>query len=188
MEKIPGPGEIYQHFKGNLYRIVTIAEHSESGEQLVIYQALYGDFQVYARPLPMFMEKVDAGKYPQFQGMDRFTLVPVPAVIQPDTTAAETKAEICTEETYEEADCECEPVQEKEEEPDPMLLAFLDADGYERKLEIFDSMHGRIDQSVLNTIAVSLDLELADADLEEQFMTLRNCMLTLQRYESRRLR
>ena len=183
MNQIPQAGEIYQHFKGKLYRIVTLATHTETGEQLVIYQALYGEFQVFARPLSMFLEKVDAKKYPDAAGKDRFMRIPMAeaaAVPQPAAMSSENPVEPRPAAASSES-----PV---EPQPDPGLLAFLDADSYEEKLEVFASLEGKVDLHMLNAIAASLDLELSEGSLEEQYDTLKSCLMTLERYECNRLR
>ena len=196
MNQIPQAGEIYQHFKGKLYRIVALATHTETGEQLVIYQALYGEFQVFAGPLSMFLEKVDAKKYPDAAGKDRFMRIPMAeaaAVPQPVPAPSENPVEprpaaMPSESTVESRAVAASSENSVEPQPDPGLLAFLDADSYEEKLEVFASLEGKVDLHMLNAIAASLDLELSEGSLEEQYDTLKSCLMTLERYECNRLR
>lgn len=216
MTFIPKPHEIYKHFKGNLYQVVTIAEHSETGEQLVIYQALYGDFKTYARPLVMFTGEVDRQRYPEVTQRFRFELqgtdadrqireteaagVEHPVSTQTTVTASQPAAaqatpivaqDIAAQATATAAQTTIAPVSPAEdEEPalDPLVLEFLDADSYEEKLNILAGLHHRITNEMITTMAISCDIEVNDGEPEERYEELKNCLLTMEKFECNRLR
>lgn len=200
MEHIPVPQEIYRHFKGNNYQIVTVAQHSETGEKLVIYQALYGDFKIYARPLSMFMDRVDRSKYPE--AVQEYRFEPVnKAIDNADRIAkAENAGEDGREPDGRESDGRCrsgitegetaEEIAAEEEavDIDPMVLEFLDAGSYEERLNILAGIHHRITDDMINVMAIATDIEVKPGDVETRYMELRNCLLKLEKFECNRLR
>lgn len=55
-------GKLFRHFKGDLYLVEGVCTHSETGEKMVLYRALYGECGLFVRPYDMFLEKVAEGK------------------------------------------------------------------------------------------------------------------------------
>ena len=200
MQQIPRPYEIYRHFKGMQYQVLSIATHSETGEQMVVYQQLYAPFGVYVRPLAMFMSKVDKEKYPQIQQEYRFEKVQAPAC---EMNAVQVSQQATVSENVSQQSCVyAETVIEMSEEPkasealaleeevalDPGLLKFLEADTYEEKLEILSMLHPRITDAMIDTMAVCLDIEVKSGDIEQRYSEILNCLLTMERFECNRLR
>lgn len=194
MRANPKPQEMYRHFKGDLYQIRCLAKHSETGEMLVVYQAMYGTFEIYARPLSMFMEEVDRVKYPSAVQRYRFELLETmeddeDTVARPDSLVKE-KPEKSEKAEEPEKPKKPEELEEPEEQLniDPLVLEFLDADSYGQRLSILDSLHNRITDDMINMMAVSADLEIKEGEVEDRYMELRNCLRTFEKYECNRLR
>lgn len=170
---IPVTGERYRHFKGGLYQIVTIAEHSETGEQLVIYQALYGDYNCYARPLGMFMG---------YNGNGEKRFVPVDGQeknsTQDDIKITETGSK----------DGNCGKDKEDGMSGNELLFRILDCDRSKDKLELIRRYRDDIDHRMLGNLAVSLDIPADAGDDDEIFMQIAQYLETRARFETDRLR
>lgn len=196
---IPKAQEIYRHFKGNLYQILAVAEHSETAEKLVVYQALYGEYKVYARPLEMFLDKVDKVKYPDVAQEYRFELQngEDPRLKETGTVTAVVK-EINEPQSTQENEQENvagnmqeilpENSQEEELNIDPMVLEFLDADSYEARLNILAGLRHRITDEMLTPMAIVCDIELPEGDVMERYEALRASLITKDKYECSRMR
>ena len=182
MQNEPKPYEIYRHFKGKMYQVLNIAVNSEDGSRMVVYQQLYSPYQVYVRPYQMFISQVDRVKYPMADQIYRFQLVEPDSGMDIDRTIVQNKKDepVSMQNTIDSGD-ETAGIS-------PVLMSFLDADTYERKLEILSMMHQNITQEDINTIAASLDVEVEAGELETRYDAVKNCLVTLERFECNRLR
>ena len=166
MRELPRPGQVYRHFKGNIYRIMTLADHSETGETLVIYRRDDPEAKSYARPLEMFMSEVDKKKYPNVREKYRFTLIDEDSVADAVSSAS--------------ADCG------NEGSIDPLLEAFLDASTVPEKIERLYDMRKTADETMLGYVASSLDLDVS-GDKDEIYSEIMRALKARQKYESSRL-
>lgn len=188
MREYPKPYEIYRHFKGNFYQIIAVAKDSEDRSLKVVYQALYGTYEIYVRDLEMFLSPVDRKKYPEASQEYRFERVD-----REQVNMDREKAPAAIEEVVDAPKMAEGNPKEAEDDPeegflDPVLLEFLDSSTYEEKLRILNALHPRITQEMLNTIAAALDIEVAAGELEERYEQVKSCLMTFEKFECNRLR
>lgn len=181
MNRIPQPGTFYRHFKNKLYQVIAVATHSETGEKMVVYQALYGDYQVYVRPLEMFISPVDREKYPDVVQQYRFEQV------FPGQTSGLEKTGNVSGAGDHAGSVQYQP--EEETMGHEWLERFLDADRMEDRLAVLKQMEGHVTQKELDCIFLSLDLQPETEKTKmEQIMDLRRHIQLLRRYDGGRLR
>ena len=199
----PRPQEIYRHFKGNMYQILTIAIHSETREEMVVYQALYGDYKVYVRPLDMFMSEVDRNKYPDVKQKMRFEKVSLSdeksdRVVTPerkDEPAKELEKEPVKKPMFNFKPTEKSEIMEKsvDEEAkdlnlDPLVIQFMDADLASEKNDILSKLRPIITNDMIDIMALSVGVVVNEGDVYDRYNDLRTCLTTMEKFESTRLR
>lgn len=189
-------GQFYRHFKGGLYQVMAIATHSETKEKMVVYQALYGDYGIYVRPYDMFASEVDHEKYPQVKQVYRFTQVHPEEMVDesdkvevPDLTLELDESMEPEQSAVEEEPKKMlkdQPAQEKQDASggiNPILLEFLDADTLEEKMHIMTFYRNQMDEALLNSIAISLDLVVDKKGLQETYDEIMNCLSMMKHFE-----
>ena len=194
-------GHFYRHLKDRLYQIVAVAEHSETGERMVVYQALYGDYRVYVRPYEMFVSEVDREKYPEVTQKYRFELVEptekeqtvrAESGLQKSDSEQAASKQNKAEKPETEPAAQASPTAGKTPSEDggvhPLLLEFLDAETLEEKLHIMIFGRNQMDDNLLNNIAISLDLVVDEKSTQEKYDEILNCLSMMEKFECNRLR
>ncbi|MCR5669374.1 MAG: DUF1653 domain-containing protein [Butyrivibrio sp.] len=200
----PRPQELYRHFKGNLYQVLTIAIHSETREEMVVYQALYGDYKVYCRPLDMFMSEVDRAKYPDVKQKMRFEKVtpeissarreenePVSSQVFRKEPERETEPENEPEtvnRSYDEIMSKTVDEEAKELNLDPLVIEFMDADLAVDKMDILARLKPKITDNMIDIMAMSFGVVVKEGDVYDRYNDLMTCLSAREKFESTRLR
>ncbi len=185
----PIQGSFYQHFKGKLYQIKDVAIHTETGEEMVVYQAMYPPFGIWVRPLEMFLEEVDQNKYPQVKQKYRFEKVEILQVSEA-VAEKETISESGWKEIFINQQIEKKLIHRysKEEIIQKGLMVFLDADTFKEKREILIGLKDYIDKRFLGNVAISMDLLLEEGSVQEQYDAILYYIDKRTQYEGGRLR
>lgn len=186
-------GGFYRHFKNKLYQVKGTAIHSETKEKMVIYQGLYGSYEMYVRPYDMFLSEVDHIKYPDVVQKYRFELIDIKTGKSLEADYEENNQNMESEKSEESE--ESEELEESEEsekseesEEDSKLIRFLDAYDYKEKLDILTSMRGELNDGLIDIMAESIEVAVPDGDITDRYNSLRKCLMAHTKYEGLRLR
>lgn len=186
-------GGFYRHFKDKLYQVKGTAIHSETKEKMVIYQGLYGSYEMYVRPYDMFLSEVDHIKYPDVVQKYRFELIDIKTGKSLEADYEENNQNMESEkseelEELEESKESKESEELEESEEDSKLIRFLDAYDYKEKLDILTSMRGELNDGLIDIMAESIEVAVPEGDITDRYNSLRKCLMAHTKYEGLRLR
>ena len=159
-------GGFYRHFKDKLYQVKGTAIHSETKEKMVIYQGLYGSYEMYVRPYDMFLSEVDHIKYPDVVQKYRFELIDI-------------KTGKSLEADYEENNQNME--SEKSEESEGKQVR-------RQEKPRLTSMRVELNDGLIDIMAESIEVAVPEGDITDRYNSLRKCLMAHTKYEGLRLR
>lgn len=187
MDRVIHSGEFYRHFKNKLYQIITVASHSETGEPMVVYQALYGDFRTYVRPLEMFLSEVDHAKYPDVKQRYRFEKTSFSEAGETKPVSSGDMPGFAPLKEYDN-EASAERKADEPQSPHPGLLRFLDAVTHEERLACLQELEKTAGQTELDSIYLTLDMKPQAGSVSEQLMGIRRYLNMQKHYDGGHLR
>ena len=156
---------------GKKYQVVTLAKERTTGENRIVYQELFEPFAVYVESVSDFynrMKKDDADKNVSQQTCE---------------TSCETISDC---ETIRETNCFTKKEETEESAIHPEFRRFLDARSIAERIEILKGMQNIVDNTMINSMAVIMDVEIKDGPIGERFDELLECMQMKRQYEIER--
>lgn len=164
------PMKVYKDHKDKPYQVIVMAADHKTNEDMVVYQRLYGDFRTYVAPLKDFVELINY--YPT------------------NKTYEISSTELSREDEQLQDNKLIEAIQNNNDISgvDSILIDFLDANTYSKKLDIINSNLKRMNNGLIDNMAASLDHSIEEGDISQRVKELINCLQAMARFEDRRLR
>ena len=202
MERRVEVGQVYRHFKGNVYEVIALAVNADNREEVVVYKSLNKD-KVFVRSYRGFVSEVNKEKYPDVAQKYRFELV---SDKEPEEELQDALADVEAEaEEVETADKGCFPgyngstkqapavgevevpkaVSTADGEVNPMLMQFLETKSFDEKLQILRRMESEMTDKLLDDMAASLDVVIHDGEMSDRIRELKTCLSTFDKFDCR---
>lgn len=155
------------------YQVICVARNCETQEEMAVYQALYGEFACFVKPLDLFLEEWNEGN--ETKREESAQADESKRLEDTRTDAGEAPKQADTGEA-----------DDSGEQANPVLLEFLDADTLEEKYKILKRLGSSVTNRLIDDFAVVLDLVIPDGNLDDRYQQLLNSVRTRQKYENTR--
>ncbi len=158
--KKPEANDIYRHQAGDMLRVISLALDADSREELVVYQSLQGSFEILVARLEKFLAQTD--------------FIPAMPGIPSQKIKVEQEEQVVEKEAI---------VEDTSAQIDELLLEFIDSQSNAEKLKILTGVEHRLTDEMINTMAVVIDVEVPEGELQARIASLKYCLQTKIKYE-----